>query len=124
MEPLTRETLQGLKAKVMEDRRREVVIKCVEQIYRAVTAHASGQNMGRQDCATSYKHAVQPNLEKNTIADILKGIQELFPDCAVVHTLMARDRKGKLYDISRIDDTILPLIDAAMNESYIVIDWT
>lgn len=125
MEPITREALQGLKAKALEEKRRSFIANQVEQIYRAAIAHASGQNIiGGQDCVTSYKYPVQPNLEKATIADILSGVQVLFPDCSVVHTLMARDRKGKLYDISKLDDTILPLINAAMNQSYIVIDWT
>lgn len=125
MEPMTREELQGLKAKALEEKRRAFVTKQIEQIYRAVKHHASGQQSGiRQDCDTSYKCAVQQDLEKQTIADILSGLQEVFPDCSVVHTLLARGKNGKLYDISKIDDTILPLISVALNESYIVIDWT
>ena len=123
MEPITREELHGLKAKAIEDRRRAYVSQQINHIYQAVMTHAKGQDP-RQDSQTSYKHAVQPNLEKTTISDILNGLQQLFPDCSVVHTLMARGRNGKLYDISKIDDTILPLIDVALNESYIVIDWT
>jgi hypothetical protein len=124
MQPITRTELQGLKAKVMEDKRRDYVRDQVRHIYNAVTSHASGENNGRQDNDTSYKHPVQPNLEKTTITDILSGLQALFPDCSVMHTLLAKGRNGKLYDISKIDDTILPLIDVARNESYIVIDWT
>ena len=123
MEPMTREALQGLKAKAIEDRRREYVRQQIHQIYLTVISHAKGQGP-TQDSQTSYNHAVQPKLEKITIADILSGVQELFPDCSVVHTLLARGRNGKLYDISKIDDTILPLIDAALNDSYIVIDWS
>jgi hypothetical protein len=124
MQPITRTELQGLKAKVMEDKRRDYVRDQVRHIYNAVTSHASGENNGRQDNDTSYKYPVQPNLEKTTITDILSGLQALFPDCSVMHTLLAKGRNGKLYDISKIDDTILPLIDVARNESYIVIDWT
>ena len=121
---MTREALQGLKAKAVEEKRRAFVTKQIEHIYCAVKAHASGQQLSRQDCDTSYKYAVQQNVEKTTITDIISGLQELFPDCSIVHTLLARGKNGKLYDISKIDDTILPLINVALNESYIVIDWT
>ena len=125
MERITRDELRSLKAKTIEDTRRAYVTQQIGQIYRAVKYHASGQQSGiRQDCDTSYKYALQQNLEKTTIADILSGLQEVFPDCSVVHTLLARGKNGKLYDISKIDDTILPLINVALNESYIVIDWT
>jgi hypothetical protein len=125
MEPMTRDELQGLKVKTLEEKRRAYIHQQIEQIYRAVKHHASGQPSGiRQDCDTSYKYAVQQGLEKTTIADIVNGLQEVFPDCSVMHTLLARGKNGKLYDISKIDDTILPLINVALNESYIVIDWT
>jgi hypothetical protein len=36
---------------------------------------------------------------------------------------MAKGSDGKMYDISKIDDSILPLINSVNKESYIVIDW-
>jgi hypothetical protein len=58
------------------------------------------------------------------IDTILNKLKELFPGCSVSHTLLARGKDGKLYDISKINDKILSLIDTALNNSYIVIDWS
>ena len=54
---------------------------------------------------------------------ILVGLQALFPDSAVTHTLLARGKDGNLYDVAKLDDTTLPLVDTALTQSYIVIDW-
>jgi hypothetical protein len=60
----------------------------------------------------------------NNIADILAELQALFPGCTVTHTLMAKGRDGKLYDLTKMDDNVLPFIDQTLEQSYIVIDWS
>jgi len=58
------------------------------------------------------------------MSDILAGLRNLFPDCAVSHTLLCQAKDGKMYDISKLDDAVLPFIDRALDQSYIVIDWS
>lgn len=58
------------------------------------------------------------------IPDILAGLRNLFPDCAVSHTLLCQAKDGKMYDISKLDDAVLPFVDRALDQSYIVIDWS
>ena len=56
--------------------------------------------------------------------DILSGLQELFPGCTVSHSIMCQGTDGKLYDISTLDDKILPFVNRALDQSFIVIDWS
>ena len=56
--------------------------------------------------------------------DILSGLQELFPDCTVSHTLLCKGTDGKFYDISTLDEKILPFVNRALDQSFIVIDWS
>jgi hypothetical protein len=55
---------------------------------------------------------------------ILAVLQDLFPDSSVSHTLLAKGTDGKFYDISKLDDKVLPFVNRALDESYIVIDWS
>ena len=55
---------------------------------------------------------------------IIDNLKKLFPDSIVKHALMAKDKNNTLYDISNIDNKTLAIIDVALNESYIIIDWT
>ena len=54
---------------------------------------------------------------------ILKTLSKLLPDCMVSHTLLTRGKDGRLYDISRIDDKLLPIVDNVLEQSYIFIEW-
>jgi hypothetical protein len=56
--------------------------------------------------------------------DILAGLRNLFPDCAVSHTLLCQAKDGKMYDIAKLDDAVLPFVDRALDQSYIIIDWS
>ena len=58
------------------------------------------------------------------MTDILSGLQALFPDCTVSHTLLCKGTDGKFYDISTLDDKILPFVNRALDQSFIVIDWS
>jgi hypothetical protein len=64
------------------------------------------------------------NFYIQNIDTILNKLKELFPECSISHTLLAKGKNGKLYDISKINDDILPLIDTTLKQSYIVIDWS
>jgi hypothetical protein len=56
--------------------------------------------------------------------DILAVLQELFPDSSVSHAILTSDADGRLYDISTLDDKMLPYVNRALDESYIIIDWS
>ena len=55
---------------------------------------------------------------------ILAELKMLLPQrCIVKHALMALGSDGQLYDIAELNNETLALVDKALEESYIVIDW-
>jgi hypothetical protein len=56
--------------------------------------------------------------------NILTNLQALLPNRNVKHAIMARGSDGKLYDIAELNDETLALVNKALEESYIVIDWS
>jgi hypothetical protein len=70
-----------------------------------------------------YQDAPDPFHIKN-MNDILAGLQELFPGCSVSHTLLCQGKDGKMYDVAKLDESVLPFVDRALDQSYIVIDWS
>ena len=122
---MSRDTMRELKTKTEEATRIQQVKNIVQQIYRAAVETAKSSPV------SSYNHPVPPQNRHNpdhfyvkNIADILAGLQELFPDCDVTHTLLARGTDGKMYDISKLDDKVLPFVNRALDQSYIVVDWS
>ena len=94
-------------------------------IYNAAV-HAA-----RTTTDTSYNWALPPQNYRHpdlffvkNMPDILAGLQELFPGCAVSHTLLSKGTDGKMYDISKLDDKVLPFVNRALDQSYIVVDWS
>ena len=126
---MNRVDMQQLKEKYDEGNRIQFINQTVTDIYNRALEHA------RSKTDKSYNYQISGNISMQNInitrnpkiienmPDILIKLQELFPDCSITHTLMAKGSDGKMYDISKIDDSILPLINSVNKESYIVIDW-
>ena len=73
---------------------------------------------------TFYAHKVTNNFYLSNMAAILNSLKGLFPDSSVSHTLLAEGKDGKLYDIEKLTDCNLSLVDTALEDSYIFIDWS
>lgn len=75
---------------------------------------------------TLYQHEIPFNdpFYKKYIGQIIKRLKSLFPECEVNHVIMTRSYDGKLYDITKIDDKVASYIKEAINNTYIVIDWS
>jgi hypothetical protein len=122
--PINRETMQKLN---QDEYKKEIRINQIVTIIYDDTVCIAKDN----DC-TSYNYQIPFNEQTQSsdnfyiqnIDTILIKLKELFPECSISHTLLAKGKNGKLYDISKINDDILPLIDTALNNSYIVIDWS
>jgi len=129
--------MRGLKAKVEEDMR----LQRVDQIARNIYSQAVAAAKAKADTSfkmeipkthqmlTASQTRVHPILASDpfyieNMADILSGLQALFPDCTVSHTLVCKGTDGKFYDISTLDDKILPFVNRALDQSFIVIDWS
>jgi hypothetical protein len=127
--------MRSLKSDEDEKVRLTKIKEIVQTIYTYAIQYAKGST------ETSYRYMVpkvnvgidRVRMTCTTIADpfyienmpsILAVLQDLFPDSSVSHTLLAKGTDGKFYDISKLDDRVLPFVNRALDESYIVIDWS
>jgi hypothetical protein len=129
-QPMSRETMRELKASTEESTRIQQVKQIVSAIYRMATDAAKSK------ADTSYNHPLPYARNKMTgyvsadsfyiqnMPDILADLQVLFPGCDVTHTLLSKGTDGKMYDISKLDEKVLPFVNRALDRSYIVIDWS
>ncbi len=124
-QPMSRDTMRGLKAKYEEGARIQQVKQIVNHVYQAAV------QIAKSSAVTSYKYAVPPEDRRHpdsfymkNMPEILAGLQELFPDCDVSNTLLSRGADGKMYDISKLDDKVLPFVNRALDQSFIVVDWS
>jgi hypothetical protein len=120
LNPINRDTMRQLKVLKDEEQRLSKVNKLVYELYSAAVETA----MYSTNTSYTYELLHDKYFILANIQEILEYIQELFPDCSVKHTLMARGRDRKMYDISTIDDSKLPLVNHVEPNSYIVIDWS
>jgi hypothetical protein len=140
--PVDRMTLLSMKAMKDEADRRKELDDLIVSIYKQVLYVATNSTR------TSFQQVVPRNsvprgrvqhlpvgrgnsentemhpLYKANMEEILRRLQELFPDSLVSHTLMAQGTDGIMYDISRLDDTALPFVNQTLSQSYINIDWS
>jgi len=94
--------------------------KVICTIYHEVL-HAAELNK-----QTYYAHKLPKtnNLYLRHMQEILTALRLLFPDSSVSHTLLAEGKDGKLYDIEKLTDCNLSLVDTALEDSFIFIDWS
>lgn len=119
--PMTREDMRAIMA--------NTIIKQIytQVIYSAQTKPDTVYHYQVPQIVVSMHPTMTTKASANYIDNmpaILAGLQALFPDSAVSHTLLAHGKSGNLYDVAKLDDTTLPLVDTALTQSYIVIDWT
>jgi hypothetical protein len=122
LEPMNRESMISLR-KDYEDNL-DKITKIITYIYDEVIYNAKYRDI------KLYQYMI-PTINNESdayyikyIDKILRMLKKLFPGCSVTHSILAKGKDGNLYDISKIDDNILLLIDTALNNSYIVIDWS
>ena len=146
--PMSRAMMQNLKAEKDEEVRQENIKNIVRIIYNgAYTSAKNGQTTSYNypipitntqahltpniPCLSRpgisfpapYKKSSDPFYIEN-MSDILSNLQSVFPECTISHSIMAKAKDGKLYDVSKLDDAVLPFVDRALDQSYIVIDWS
>jgi len=127
--PLTRDEMLNLKTKTDEKIRMDKVKDIVNYIY----GYAANQAMSKTDTTYEYKFTgpqgtagpyVPYDFYTKNMADILSGLQELFPGCLVMTKKLVMGQDGKMYDMALMNESILPFINQSLSQEYIVIDWT
>lgn len=146
--PMSRSMMQELKSQKEEEARHEKIKNIVRIIYNgAYTSAKNGQDSSYNypiplvntqvhltpniPCLSRpgisfpapYKKSSDPFYVEN-MPYILNSLQNLFPECTISHSIMTKAKDGKLYDVSKLDDIVLPFVDCALEQSYIVIDWS
>lgn len=125
-EPIGRELMKKLYTTTQEEVRIKKVKEIVSEIYDEAVRAAKICNL------TTFNFKIPlPGQDKKlnqtymeNMRDILINLEYLFPGSSISHTVLSAARDGKLYDISKLNSTTLPLVLYAMPNSYIVIDWT
>ena len=137
--PMSRDAMRSLKAKVEEEVRLQKIRIIIDGIYSQAVAAAKTKTdtSFKMEIPKTHQMVTAPSPQTRqyqilasdpfylkNIADILSGLQTLFPDCTVSHTLLSQGTDGKFYDISTLDEKILPFVNRALDQSFIVIDWS
>jgi len=141
--PISRHVMQQLKSQKDADDRIDKINSIVEGLYNKAVHSASTTTdmklnspiprlpskypLGRPIPENSPAYDLTGSSDPfylNNMEQILAALQKLFPGCSVTHALMARGRDGKLYDLSKLDDSALPFVDQTLEQSFIVIDWS
>ena len=110
--PISRAILLNLKGKPLLE-------QFIINVYMGVLQRAA--------TATVYEHCIpitNDGFFAKNMKEILARLQEMFPECSITHTLLSRGSDGRLYDIAKADDSVLPLMESVLDNSYIVVDWT
>jgi hypothetical protein len=131
--PMKRSELHLLKSTTEEKNRRNRVEGFIGEIYTRVVSVA------KAGIETSYSHPIPvtkyplssgrsqiiyDDFYRLNMSEILSGLQQAFPDSKIKHAVLSQGADGKLHDISCLSDIMLPAMIQALDQSYIVIDWS
>jgi len=134
--PVSREEMRALKAKNDERIKNTQIDTVVSMIYNAAVNYATTQTdciyrwpySNQQTFGYVSGHHITYQILLDNMEEILKRLQGLFPDSLIEtkKVSMARGRDGKDYDISTLDEKLLPFVDvrARITSDNIVIDWS
>ena len=138
--PVTRKEMRNLKAKNDARIKNMQIDMIISMIYRAAISFATTNsdtiyrwpysNQQTVGCITDnlQNHYITHQTLKENMEEILKRLQLLFPESLIENkkVTMARGVNGKDYDISTLDDKLLPFVDmrGRITSENIVIDWS
>jgi hypothetical protein len=123
LKPYSRDSLRVMKSQKDEEERVKNVNNTILSIYN------SALQVATTTTDTSYKYAIQRDhiFIMTNMADILSGLQRLFPDCSVEQKSLVRMHDGKYCEMPPIDDKLLPFMNMKVGntkQECIVIDWS
>ena len=126
-EPISRESMRELKAKIQEEDRIKKINIAVDYIYRDAVRSA----VVTDDSIYIYdlsEYCTPFDFCRTNMSEIIKGLNSLFPDCSIEYTTLTTvtARNGKKYDISKIDKDNIPDIQGRPIKigEYLVINWS
>jgi len=95
--PISRDSMRTLKAMKDEERRVSLVKNLVEEIYINAEAKAATSTetvyQHRLYAEGMFYHNYNFNFYRTNMSEILRNVQNLFPGCAVSHSILVEARK-------------------------------
>lgn len=122
---MSRDQMRCLKIKKDHAKHLQNMKNHVTNIYKA--AIDAAESFGHTSYSLCIDPACNANIDyefyKNNMEEILAGLQALFPDSYVTHTMMCTGPDGKMYDVSKMENAshAHPL---TQSQECIVIDWS
>lgn len=136
--PINRNEMLSRKEKKDEEIRIEKINRCVKVIYN------NAVNLADTSTNTVYSFDINPQQQnqlpmrysmpnnndseyqfyKDNMTEILINLWGLFPGCTIKLAKMCTGNDGKRYDISTIDEKMLPFINKEKAFECIVVDWS
>jgi hypothetical protein len=121
-----RESMQFLRAQTIEEQRQQHIYRIVSEIYMSAVGTARNTNETRYLYMVPEDGMTISEFHMTNMADILHGVQSLFPDCSVKHTkiAMAQTPDGVFIDVSRMDESHNIYMNSIRIWECIVVDWS
>ena len=136
------ESLRALRAITIEETRVRQINHIIKTIHSATIYHAKTTSETSYQCVVQELHngmglsyGEKPlAFDTRDKADILRGLEKLFPGCLIDYknllrnpidkTLIRNPIDGRVIDISMVNSQVLQQINGGTPREYIVIDWT
>lgn len=129
--PITRSSLQSLKAETDEEHRLSAIEEFTTVLYKNAIRHATKSNDPVYIFEIGVFHpSITSAFIKENKEDVLRILQPLFPDSIVEYKTMIKNNSSKAqheklyFHISTADEHIIPLMTAHSIVDCIVIDWS
>lgn len=123
VEPISREELRGLKAKVEDIILKRKIRQAVDAIFQAVIFQAKNTEVPKftvNENITNNFHSLLQNHKE----EIILKLKELFPDSRIVFSETCPDLYGKWHDLSTLHPDILQYLDIKKKKGALIIDWS
>lgn len=117
--PISREAMSQMKAQADEKERQQTVQRIVARIYTLAIDKARSSTETSYKYQVAQRHHIPPHMK-----DIIENLKQLFPGSSVLQTTLVRGADGKHYDISTLDEKLLPFVNKQQGEMHIIIDWS
>ena len=116
--PITRAALHMLKREHEAVARQQAVAVATRTIYNRVIEAA------KTGLKTQYVYEVSTYLQPS-VADIVYGLNDLFPDSPVTVKFLSRGIDGHMYDVqAEYDSYGIRLQGSNFQKAYITVDWS
>ena len=118
---LTAHELRNLKKNELEEQRIRNINSITLNVYCGVVNHAKRSD--NHKFSTDMKHLCTKEFFCENKTDIIKGLQEMFPDAFIEAKVYGR-LNNTMVDVSKLEDNVKKLIDVKFNQPYLVVNWS